>query len=196
MNIFRLVSFILNPQKAINYANKFRSDPYTIGYLNEFFFKYISFGKSKAEVVKINEIVDQNIKTNNKLINALKVLRKIRKETKKINDEDQIVKNNKSFGVSSGIIKGTILNINSTKQIIPKNCIGVFPTSGVKYTTQFLKCAGIIFLNGSITSHGAILAREFRIPAIVFPNIKIANGITVIINGIDGSVKRLVDSDN
>lgn len=189
MNIFHLVSFILNPQKAIAYANRFRLDPYTIGYLNEFFFKYLSFGKSKAEAIKINEIIDQDIKTNNKLINTLKELRKIRNEIKKLNDKDQIVKTSKCFGVSSGIIRGKILNIKSTKQIIPKNCIGIFPTSGVKFTNQFLKCVGIIFLNGGMTSHGAILAREFGIPAIVYPNLKIKQGKYVELDGTKGSVK-------
>lgn len=195
MNLFRLVSFVLNPQKAVDYANKSRSNPYVIGYLNEFFFKYISFGKSKQEIIKINEIIDQDKKTNNKLINTLKKLRKIRKEIKNaIDDVDQIIKTNTNFGVSGGIVKGKILNIISVKQRIPKNCIGVFQTSGTKYTTQFLKCVGIIFLNGAITSHGAILAREFKIPAIVSPNFRIKNYELVIINGGTGSVEP-VDID-
>jgi phosphohistidine swiveling domain-containing protein len=196
MNIFRLVSFILNPQKAIDYANRFRSDPYIIGYLNEFFAKYISFGKSRSEAVIINEIVDRNIKTDNKLINALKELRRIRKEIKKKGDKDQIIKTSKNFGVSSGITKGTVLNITDTKQVIPENCIGIFPTAGVKYTTQFLKCSGIIFLNGAITSHGAILAREYKIPAIVFPNLEINDGELVIIDGSTGNLKQAIDIDD
>ena len=88
-------------------------------------------------------------------------------------------------------MKGKELNIYSVKQIIPKNCIGIFPTSGTKYTVQFLKCRGIIFLNGAMTSHGAILAREFSIPAIVAPNTKINDGTLVSINGGQGKIRIL-----
>lgn len=195
MNLFKLVSFILDPKKAVDYADTHRSDQHTVGFINEFFSKYLEFGKSNREIVNLNEKIDRKIETNNKIANALIKLRKIRKEVKKTSNKDQIIKTTKNFGVSSGIARGVILNIKSTKQLIPKNCIGIFPTSGAKYDVQFLKCKGIIFLNGAITSHGSILAREFGIPAIVSPNLNIVNGKRVTLDGGTGNIK-VVDTND
>lgn len=191
-NIFIHVSWILKPQNAVYLAKK-TNDITAIGYLNEFFSKYLEFGKTNEQIVKINQKIDNNIKTSNKIANALIELRKIRLKIKNMNiiKVDQVIKTTKAFGVSSGVVKGKILNVTSTKQSIPQNCIGVFPTSGVKFTVQFLKCKGIVFLNGSVTSHGAIVAREFNIPAIVYPNLKIKNGRSIIVNGDTGNITLL-----
>lgn len=200
---FLFIRWVLKPQIAVDLANKIvldinnseskRSRIIAVGYLNEFFSKYLEFGKTNKEIVEINKKIDQKIKTGDKIADSLITLRDLRAKIKKFNrsKDDQVVPTRKSFGISQGIITGKVLNINNTKQIIPKNCIGVFPTSGVKYTTQLLKCVGIIFLNGSVTSHGAILAREFGIPAIVYPNLKIKNGKNIIIHGDTGNITLL-----
>lgn len=202
------ISWVLNPNKATSLANKIFSasgdsisidtKKIAIGYLNEFFSKYIEYGKSKKDILKINSFIDTKVKTDNKIANALIELRGIRQKIKAVSKttRDQIVRSKSSFGISQGIAKGTVLNFKNTRQNVPKNCIGIFPTSGVKYTTQFLKCVGIIFLNGSVTSHGAILARESKIPAVVSPTMVINDYETVEINGITGTVKRVVDRGN
>lgn len=193
------IKWVINPNSAIKLAKGIvlndqskdkKISTIAVGYMNEFFSKYIEFGKSNVEVVKLNEIIDNRKKTDNRILVALIKLRKIRTKLKKLDiiKKDQPIRTIKSFGVSSGIITGKVLNVISTTQTIPKGCIGIFPTSGVKYTTQFLKCEGIIFKNGSMTSHGAIIAREFSIPAIVYPNLKINNGKTVTINGNTGQI--------
>lgn len=204
---FLFIKWILKPQIAVDLANKIvsdindsenkRSKIIAIGYLNEFFSKYLEFGKTNKEIVEINKKIDQKIKTGDKIADSLITLRDLRTKIKKFNrsKDDQVVLTRKSFGISQGIATGKVLNINNTKQIIPKNCIGLFPTSGVKYTTQFLKCVGIIFLNGAITSHGAILAREFEIPAIVTSNLKISDGENIIIDGDTGTIQKIVDID-
>ena len=210
-NIFKTVylstKWILYPTTAVDLAKKIVLEKkieaevkaIAIGYINEFFSKFISFGKSKTEVLKLNSEIDQHkIKSNvhtteNKIAKALEELRKIRIIiNNKYSIEDQIIKTDRSFGVSIGTAQGITLNVTDTKQLIPKNCIGIFPTSGVKYTTQFLKCVGIIFLNGAVTSHGAILAREFGIPAIVNPSFKIEDGKQVSIDGTSG-IAKVVD---
>lgn len=195
-NIFIHVMWIIKPQKAIDLAKK-TNDVVAIGYLNEFFSKYVGYGKTNKQIVEINQKIDNNVKTNDKIANALIELRKIRLKLKNLSasKRDQIIKTTKSFGISRGIVRGKILNITSTKQLIPKSCIGIFPTSGVKFTTQFLKCVGIIFLNGGVTSHGAILSREYDIPAVVSPNVNIDNGKDVLINGSTGDIK-VIDIDN
>ena len=202
-NIFIHISWILNPQKAVDLAQKIvsnlknnedkKTSIVAIGYLNEFFSKYLEYGKSNEKIVEINQKIDKNIKTDNKIANALIKLRTLRLElNKKYGVEEQLVKTSKNFGVSSGIVDGAVLNITSPTIDIPNNCIGIFPTSGPKYTQQFPKCRGIIFLNGAMTSHGAILAREFGIPAIVAPNIKIKDGTKVSINGSNGTLTYLI----
>jgi pyruvate,water dikinase len=204
-NLFIYVSWILDPQKAVNLAKKIEKEiegsykkekVAAIGYLNEFFAKYLEFGKTNEEVVKLNQEIDSHKKTNNKIVEALSQLREIRLRVKKINKgtTDQVLPVSRSFGISLGIVEGKILNVTSTKQKISENCIGIFPTAGAKYDNQFLKCKGIIFKNGSVTSHGAILAREFNVPAVVSPNIKIKDGERVQINGSNGDIK-LVDTD-
>lgn len=198
-------AWILNPDKAINVARKILyskkisngTKANVIGYINEFFSKYITFGKKDGDIVKINQIVDKGGKTNNKLIKTLIELREMRNIIKKKNKgKDQVFNNfnNKSFGVSGGITTGKILNINSPFQSIPDGCVGVFPTSGTKYTQQFFKCKGMIFLNGAMTSHGAIIARENNIPAIVYPNLKINDNKIATIDGLKGTLK-IVDND-
>lgn len=191
---FLFIKWVLKPQIAVDLAKK-TNDITAIGYLNEFFSKYLEFGKTNEQIVKINQKIDQKIKTGDKIADSLITLRDLRAKIKKFNrsKDDQVVPTRKNFGISQGIATGKVLNINNTKQIIPKNCIGIFPTSGVKFTVQFLKCKGIIFLNGSVTSHGAIIAREFNIPAIVYPRLKINDDEIIEINGNNGKIKR-VDS--
>lgn len=91
-------------------------------------------------------------------------------------------------GVSAGVITGIVTRINTNDQLIPKNCIGIFPNASPQFSMQFPKCNGIIFLKGGQTSHGSIVAREFGIPAIINSKAEsLENGIQVAINGSDGS---------
>lgn len=184
--------------KKVNSHNNMLARVVAIGYLNEFLSKYLEFGRTHEEVILINENIDKGIKTTNNIENTLIELRKIRQRIKKesLKGDDQTIVTKKGFGVSKGTVSGRVLNIHSATQNIPNNCIGIFPTSGTKHSTQFLKCLGIIFKNGSMTSHGAILAREFEIPAIVSPDININDNEQVEINGIEGTVKRVVDRGN
>ncbi|QQG41958.1 MAG: hypothetical protein HYV90_01440 [Candidatus Woesebacteria bacterium] len=210
---YLFVKWVVNPQKNVKFAHKLVSEikaskdqeylintvyprAIAIGYLNEFYAKYLAYGKSNQEIISINKKVDRGTKTNNNLINTLIELRKYRLAVKKMitgsnkkdAQNDQVIKTVKTFGVSDGVVKGKALNITSERQTIPKNCIGIFPTAGTKYTRQFSKCIGIILLNGGVTSHGAILAREFNIPAIVSPKLKISDGTNILIDGSTGKI--------
>ncbi|MFZ3301716.1 MAG: PEP-utilizing enzyme [Microgenomates group bacterium] len=211
-NIFKTflthVRWVLNPSLAVKLASEIYENTnkdkniepniIAIGYLNEFFSKYIESGKTHEDIIKLNGQIDRQQKTSNKIANALIELREIRQKIKikSKKNSDQVILTKTGLGVSQGVAVGKALNFKGTKQKVPNNCIGIFPTSGVKYTTQFLKCVGIIFKNGSITSHGAILARESKIPAIVFPYVDIIDNEAIEIDGIAGTVKRVVDSGN
>lgn len=90
-------------------------------------------------------------------------------------------------GVSLGTIKGKAKHINSILKEIEKGTIGIFPSAGVDFSSLYPKCAGLIFLRGGQTSHGAIVAREFKIPAIVDNNAaNIRDETLVEINGETG----------
>jgi pyruvate,water dikinase len=88
--------------------------------------------------------------------------------------------------VSVGKAKGMVLNIVNSNQQINKNTVGIFPNASPEFTHQFPKCVGIIFQKGGVTSHGAIVAREFGIPAIIDPNAKIPDNTAIEINGTTG----------
>lgn len=91
-----------------------------------------------------------------------------------------------SLGTATGIAKV----ITTTQDTIDKNTIGVFPNASPQFSTLYTKCKGMIFLKGGQTSHGAIVAREFGIPAIVdiqAQNIK--NGTSITLDGQSGEWK-------
>lgn len=69
--------------------------------------------------------------------------------------------------ISSGSAVGSVVVVKKIDTKIPKDTIGIFPNASPTYAILYPKCKGMIFLKGGITSHGAIVAREFGIPAIV-----------------------------
>lgn len=69
--------------------------------------------------------------------------------------------------ISRGRMTGTVFQVTSPQTIIPGGAIAVFPNASPEFSILFPKCAGIIFQKGGQTSHGAIVAREYGIPAIV-----------------------------
>lgn len=69
--------------------------------------------------------------------------------------------------VSKGLVTGAALIVNNNSISIPENTIGIFPNASPEFATQYPKCKGMIFLRGGQTSHGAIVAREFGIPALI-----------------------------
>lgn len=93
----------------------------------------------------------------------------------------------KGMGVSQGHVVGVVRNITSNITDIPKGTIGIFPNASPEFTMQYPKCIGMIFLKGGQTSHGAIVAREFGIPALIDHKAEgIKNGVTVELNGSTG----------
>ena len=93
----------------------------------------------------------------------------------------------KGIAVSPGITAGKALHITTNEQEIPDNTIGIFSNASPQFSTQFPKCSGLLFLKGGQTSHGAIVAREFKIPAIISATAAtLGNGQAVELNGTTG----------
>ncbi len=87
---------------------------------------------------------------------------------------------------------GKILHITNNIENISDNIIGIFPNASPEFASQYPKCKGLIFLKGAQTSHGAIVAREFGIPALIDDTIeKILNGQEIELDGEKGTWKIL-----
>ncbi len=96
----------------------------------------------------------------------------------------------KGMAVSLGIVRGKVQHISSGFDHIKKDSIGIFPNASTDFTMLYPKCTGMIFLVGGQTSHGAIVAREFKIPALVEGTAKdIQEGTLIEIDGREGSWK-------
>ncbi len=90
--------------------------------------------------------------------------------------------------ISKGTVTGTVIQVTSSLMDIPAGTIAIFPNASPEYSILFPKCAGIIFQKGGQTSHGAIVAREYGIPAIVEKTaLAIPNNVRLTINGEQGT---------
>lgn len=71
----------------------------------------------------------------------------------------------------------------------------VAPSTDPGWTPLFLKAAGLIVETGGYLSHGAIVAREFALPAVVnLPGVVdlLADGEEVEVDGYSGTVRRVL----
>ncbi len=105
----------------------------------------------------------------------------------KLNQENTFPKNGEGTGVSKGIALGRVKQIRSVTAIIPAGVICIFPQASPEFSILFPRCKGIIFLQGGPTSHGAIVAREYGVPALVDVRAKnIPDGKLIEIDGVSG----------
>ncbi|MFZ6021957.1 MAG: PEP-utilizing enzyme [Patescibacteria group bacterium] len=79
----------------------------------------------------------------------------------------QIKKQYKAIPVSSGSVTAPIFKVSNSEKEIPQGIILLLPHAGPEFTVFYKNAVGIIFQKGGILSHGAIIAREMRIPAVV-----------------------------
>jgi pyruvate,water dikinase len=96
-------------------------------------------------------------------------------------------------GVASGIGTGTarILHSPSEAGDLSSGYVLVCPTTDPSWTPLFVHAAGLVVERGGMLSHGAIVARDFGIPAVVLPGATktIPEGATVRIDGNKGRVE-------
>jgi pyruvate,water dikinase len=69
----------------------------------------------------------------------------------------------------------------------------ICPSTDPGWTPLFINARGLIVERGGILSHGAIVARDFGIPAVVCPNATrlIKNGQTIRVDGNHGWIHIL-----
>jgi pyruvate,water dikinase len=98
--------------------------------------------------------------------------------------------------VSAGVIEGKALVLTDPPTTVPPQAgfILVCPSTDPAWVPLFLKCAGVVMETGGILSHGAIVAREFGLPAVVgIPDVhrRLQTGQRLRVDGNSGKITLL-----
>ncbi len=96
-------------------------------------------------------------------------------------------------GVSAGIATGQARVLLTPTDVRPsdRNYILVCPSTDPAWTPLFLHAAGLVMERGGILSHGAVVAREYGVPAVAnIPNAtrRITEGQTLEVDGNQGTI--------
>ena len=102
----------------------------------------------------------------------------------------------KGIGVSPGAARGPVRILSSAADLsnVQNGEILVVPSLDPTWTTAYARAAGLIAERGAMLSHGAILAREFAVPAIVnvADAISLLNGSEKVeLDGATGEIRVL-----
>lgn len=102
-------------------------------------------------------------------------------------------------GVSAGVASGKarVLLKPSEARLSDRDYILVCPSTDPAWTPLFLHAAGLVMERGGILSHGAVVAREYGVPAIAnIPNATryITDGQMLHIDGNTGTVSILTET--
>ena len=96
-------------------------------------------------------------------------------------------------GVSAGVVEGTARVVRDpTEETIEKGEILIAPSSDPGWTPLFLNAAGMVVEVGGQMSHGALVAREYGLPAVVSVSEatrRIETGQRVRVDGTQGTVE-------
>ena len=99
------------------------------------------------------------------------------------------------WAASPGIVKGRARVVMSIEQgsSLQSGDILVAPTTDASWTPLMLTAGGLVLEEGGPLSHGAIVAREFGLPAVLnIPRVTeaIIDGETIEVDGFAGVVRR------
>jgi rifampicin phosphotransferase len=99
-----------------------------------------------------------------------------------------------AVGAGSARAIARVIHMPSEGARLGQGEILVAPSTDPAWTPLFLKAGGLVMETGGYLSHGAIVAREFAVPAVVnLPGVLdwIRDGDLVEVNGATGEVRRL-----
>ena len=104
-----------------------------------------------------------------------------------------VAKTYSGVGVSAGVAIGKARVLLTPSDVRPsdRDYILVCPSTDPAWTPLFLHAAGLVMERGGILSHGAVVAREYGVPAVAnIPNAtrRIADGQMLEIDGSQGTV--------
>ena len=99
-------------------------------------------------------------------------------------------------GVSAGVATGAARVLLTPSDVCPsdRDYILVCPSTDPAWTPLFLHAAGLVMERGGVLSHGAVVAREYGVPAVAnIPNAtrRIANGQMLRVDGNQGTVSLI-----
>ncbi len=102
-------------------------------------------------------------------------------------------------GVSAGVAKGQARVLVEPSDIQPaeRDYILVCPSTDPAWTPLFLHAAGLVMERGGLLSHGAVVAREYGVPAVVnIPNAtqNITDGQMLQVDGNQGTVSIISET--
>jgi pyruvate,water dikinase len=99
-----------------------------------------------------------------------------------------------SLGTYTGPAR--ILNSLSEFERLNKGDVLVIPYSDVGWTPLFARAGAVVAESGGILSHSSIVAREYRIPAVVSVSgaCRIADGSIITVNGYSGDI--IIENDS
>jgi pyruvate,water dikinase len=105
----------------------------------------------------------------------------------------------RGVAVGAGLVRGIarVIHHPADGRRLQKGDILVAPSTDPAWTPLFLKAAGLVMETGGYLSHGAIVAREFAIPAVVnLPGVlaKVRDGDLLEVDGGSGRV-RIIEAD-
>ena len=99
-------------------------------------------------------------------------------------------------GVSAGVATGEARVLLTPSDACPsdRDYILVCPSTDPAWTPLFLQAAGLVMERGGVLSHGAVVAREYGVPAVAnIPNAtrRITDGQTLQVDGNQGTISIL-----
>ena len=112
-----------------------------------------------------------------------------------VHNKQIIIKQLNGIPAASGYYTGKIRHVKGLNDFnqVKKGEILVIPFSDVSWTPIFSKAGAIISESGGLLSHAAVIAREYKIPAIlgVTDGYQIREGSEVLVDGYTGLIKIL-----
>lgn len=102
----------------------------------------------------------------------------------------------RGVATGTGVVRGKVRCLRHPAEgvTLRPGEILVAPSTDPGWTPLFLKAGGLVVETGGYMSHGAIVAREFALPAVVnLPGIldALRDGDEVVVDGLRGEVRRL-----
>lgn len=97
-------------------------------------------------------------------------------------------------GLSPGIARGVARLVNDPRDLgrVRAGEILVAPSTDPAWTPVFARLGGLVLERGGMLSHGAVVAREYQLPAVVAPvGLYLHDGDWVELDGTSGVVKRI-----
>ena len=99
-------------------------------------------------------------------------------------------------GVSAGIARGVARIVHEPRELarVGAGEILIAPATDPAWTPVFARLAGLVMERGGVLSHGAVIAREYHLPAVTaIPNVldALQDGEWIQVDGTVGTVKRI-----